>query len=207
MKIEIWFDVACPFCYIGFNHLEQALAQYAGVTPEMILRSFELEPDIVSNSGDTPHLAVIRTFHQSPLRAQQTLEAVVQVAGEAGLLIDFDKVIITNTFNAHRLIHFAVTLAKGTEMKDRLFKAYFAEGRHLGNKTVLTEIATELGIDAEMFLYSDLYSAEVRKDEHESQYLGVRSIPFFLFDGKYSISGAQPVQTFLGVLNKLQAKN
>lgn len=206
MKIEIWFDVACPFCYIGFNHLENALNQFTGSKPEIVLRSFELEPDAANNSGETPHLAVMRNYRQSRLRAQQTLNNASTAGKAVGLLIDFDKVIVTNTFNAHRLIHFAETLGRGLEMKECLFRAYFSDGKHIGKTTVLSEIAAELGIDAKAVMDSDLYSAEVRKDEHASHYLGIRSIPFFLFDGKYSVSGAQSAETFHSLLTKLQVK-
>jgi len=206
MKIEIWFDVACPYCYIGLNHLENALNQFTGAKPEIVLRSFELEPDVANNSGETLHLSLMRKYRQSALRAWQTLDTASNAGRAAGLLIDFDKVIITNTFNAHRLIHFAGTLGRDLEMKDRLFKAYFAEGKHIGKIAVLAEIAAELGIDATAVMDSDLYSAEVRKDEHESHHLGIRSIPFFLFDGKYSVSGAQAAETFLSLLTKLLVK-
>lgn len=206
MKIEVWFDVACPYCYIGLIHLERALNHFAGNKPEIVLRSFELEPDVAINSGETQHLSLMRKYRQSPLRARQTLDAASNAGNASGLLIDFDKVIITNTFNAHRLIHFAVTQGRGLEMTERLFRAYFAEGKHIGKTAVLAEIAAELGIDVKAIMDSDLYSAEVRKDEHESYFLGIRSIPFFLFDGKNSVCGTQSAATFLGVLTKLQVE-
>ncbi|GAA4323455.1 DsbA family oxidoreductase [Mucilaginibacter gynuensis] len=205
MKIEIWSDIACPYCFIGFKHLEYALKQFKGDRPDLILRSFELEPDIAINSGETQHAAVMRKYHQSSVRAQQTLDGAMNAGKLAGLSIDFDKVITTNTFHAHRLIHFASTLGKELEMKERLFTAYFIEGKHIGDKYVLAQIATDMGIHAGAILNSELFSAEVRSDEHQSHQLGIRSVPFFLFDGKFAVSGAQPVETFLEVLNRLQA--
>jgi predicted DsbA family dithiol-disulfide isomerase len=204
MEIEIWSDIACPYCYIGFVHLKKAIQLFQGEKPDIILRSFELEPDIAANSGETQHMAVMRKYHQSPGRAQQTLDGAVRAGYSAGVTINFDKVITTNTFHAHRLIHFAESFGRGLEMKERLFKAYFTEGQHIGDKATLVKIAADLDIDAKAVLDSDLYSAEVRKDEHESHDLDIRSVPFFLFNKKYSISGAQPVDTFLELLNQLQ---
>lgn len=204
MKIEVWSDVACPYCYIGLKHLDDAIKQYAGERPNVVLRSFELEPEIPADSGETQHITLIRQYKQSPLRAKQTLEAITTVGRSAGLTMDFDKVVRTNTFNAHRLIHFAGKKDKGLEMNTRLFQAYFEEGTHIGHKDALVRLATELGIGSEEVIESDLYAAQVRADEHESQHMGVSSVPFFLFDGKYSITGAQPVGTFIALMNRLR---
>lgn len=205
MKIEIWSDIACPYCYIGFKHLESALDQFKGKQPEVKLRSFELEPDIASNSGESQHLAVMRKYHQSPLRAQQTLDGATQAGQQASLIIDFDKVVTTNTLQAHRLIHLAETFGNALEMKDRLFKAYFTEGRNISDRSVLIELAGELGINAGAMLDSEQFTEEVKTDEHTAQRLGIRSVPYFVFDDKYAISGAQPVTTFLGLLKELQS--
>jgi predicted DsbA family dithiol-disulfide isomerase len=205
LKIEIWSDVACPYCYIGLKHLENAIKQYAGEVPELILRSFELEPEIPTDSGETQYLTMIRQYNQSCLRAKQTLDAISNAGREAELKIDLDKVIRTNTFHAHRLIHFAGENGRAMEMQSRLFQAYFKEGQHIGKKNVLTKLAAEVGIDSKEVMKSDLYAAEVRADEHKSQHMAINAVPFFLFEEKYSISGAQPPATFIGLMKRLSS--
>jgi len=208
MKIEIWSDIACPYCYVGKNHLDSALRQFEFRDQvEIVLHSFELEPDIAENSGESQHTAVMRKYRQSNKTAQDTLDRATAAGKAAGVVIDFDKVITTNTFKAHRLIRFAATEGKENEMKNRLFKAYFSEGKDISNISVLQELAFETGIDARLILENDLFAAQVRKDEKDAQLLGIRSVPFFLFDSKYSVSGAQPVSTFLEVLEKVWGEN
>jgi len=205
LKIEIWFDVACPYCYIGLKHLESAIELYAGEQPNVVLRSFELEPEIAVDSGETQYMTLTRQYKLSPLRAKQTMDMIMAAGQAAGLTIDFSKVIRTNTFDAHRLIHFAVKENRELDMSTRLFKAYFEEGRHIGSKKTLMSLATELDIDAERLSEGDFYAAEVRADEHLAQRIGVSKIPFFLFNGRYSITGAQPVEIFAGLMNRIKA--
>ena len=206
MKIEIWSDVACPYCYVGFIHLQMALQQFKGDRPEIILRSFELEPDIAINSGETQHEAVMRKYRQSAPQARQTLDSATNAGRIAGLTIDFEKVISTNTFNAHRLIHYAETLQLGPAMKTRLFRAYFSEGKHIGDKTVLVTLAEELGIDARAVMDSDRFAAEVRRDEHKSYSMGIRAVPYVLCNERFTLSGAQPAETYLELFNELETK-
>lgn len=203
MKIEIWSDVACPYCYIGLKHLEDAIKQYAAVLPEIVIRSFELEPEIAIDSGETQYLTIIRQYHQPALRAKQTLDAIARAGRAAKLEMDLDKVVRTNTFHAHRLIHFAAKEGKAMEMTARLFQAYFQEGQHIGDKNILAMLSAELGIDSSEVMEGNQYAAEVRADEHKSQYMAVNAVPFFLFEEKYSISGAQPPDTFIGLMKRL----
>jgi predicted DsbA family dithiol-disulfide isomerase len=203
LKIEVWSDVACPYCYIGLKHLEDAINQYMGEKPTVVLRSFELEPEIALESGETQRMTLIRQYKQSPLVATQTLDAITVLSQAAGLIMDLDKVIRTNTFHAHRLIHFAGKTGKELQMNARLFRAYFQEGRHIGDKEALVKLAAELGIDSTEVMESNLYAAEVRADEHKSQHIGISAVPFFLFEEKYSIIGAQPASTFVELMNRL----
>lgn len=205
MKIEVWSDVACPYCYIGLKHLEYAIKQYVGEQPNVVFRSFELEPEIAVDCGETQFMTLIRQYKLSPVRARQTLDIVAATGQAVGLKFNFDTVIRTNTFDAHRLLHFAAKEGKGLEMTNRLFKAYFEEGKHIGDKNELIRLAAELGIDSEIPVKSNQYAAEVRNDEHESQHMGVNKIPFFLFGGKYSITGAQPTAVFIELMNRLGA--
>lgn len=203
LKIEVWFDVACPYCYIGLRHLESAIKLYAGKRLNFLLRSFELEPEIAVDNSETQYITLMRQYKLSELRAKQTIDTIATAGQAAGLIIDFDKVIRTNTFDAHRLIHFAADEGKGVEMNNRLFKAYFEEGKHIGSKKHLIALASEIGIDAKRLLESNNYSAEVRADEHRAQLIGISKIPFFLFDEKYSITGAQPVSVFIELMNRI----
>lgn len=208
MKIEIWSDIACPYCYVGKSHLDKALEQFDYKDQvEIVLHSFELEADISENSGESQHHAVMRKYRQTPEAARHTLDRATLAGKATGVLIDFDKVVTTNTYHAHRLIQFAVTEGKGNEMKNRLFKAYFSEGKNISDIAVLTELAAETGIDARPVLNSELFAKQVRKDEQNARLLGIRSVPFFLFDSKYSVSGAQPVGTFLEILEKIRNEN
>lgn len=208
MKIEIWSDIACPYCYIGKNHLDTALQQFEfSDQVEVVLHSFEQEPDITENSGEGQHDAVMRKYRQSPKTAQETLDRATLAGRTVGLVIDFDKVVTTNTFNAHRLVQFAATEGKENKMKNRLFEAYFAEGKNISDLSVLQKLASEIGLDARLILVNNLFTAQVRKDEKNAQLLGIRSVPFFLFDSKYSVSGAQPLSTFLEVLRKVWSEN
>lgn len=205
LKIEIWSDVACPYCYIGLKHLENAIRQYSDEQPQVVLRSFELEPEIAVDSGETQYLTMIRQYNQSSLRARQTLNAISNAGRVADLKMDLDKVIRTNTFHAHRLIHFAGKKGKAMEMACRLFSAYFQEGQHIGDKKVLTKLAAEVGIDSTEVIESDLYAAEVRADEHRSQYMAINAVPFFLFEEKYAIAGAQPADHFIRLMKRLNS--
>lgn len=203
MKIEIWFDVACPYCYIGLKHLENSIKLHAGEQPNVVLRSFELDPEIAVDNNETQYITLTRQYKLSPLRAKQTIDTIAAAGQAAGLIIDFDKVIRTNTFDAHRLIHFAVDEGKEVEMNNRIFKAYFEEGKHIGSKKQLITLASEIGIDAKPLLESGNYSAEVRADEHRAQRIGIGKIPFFLFNEKYSITGAQPVTVFAELMKRI----
>jgi predicted DsbA family dithiol-disulfide isomerase len=203
LKIEVWFDVACPYCYIGLKHLENAINLYKGERPNVIFRSFELEPEIAVDCDETQCITLMRQYRLSALRARQTLDAITNTGRAAGLAINFDKVIRTNTFDAHRLIHLAGDEGKGWEIICKIFSACFEDGEHIGSKRVLTTLAAGLALDAKQFLEGNLYAAEVRADEHLAQRMGVSKVPFFLFDGKYSITGAQPVDVFLSLMNRL----
>jgi predicted DsbA family dithiol-disulfide isomerase len=204
MKIDIWSDVACPYCYIGKRHLEAALAQFPHKDQvQVVWHNFELDPDAPAETKENQYEVVARKYGVSPGQAKEMTARVLASATGAGLAIDFDKVIPTNTFDAHRLIQLAASQGRQDEMEEGLFRAYFTEGRHIGQKASLLTIAAEIGIDATATLNSDDYTAEVRKDEEEAQTLGINGVPFFVFDYKYAISGAQPVNVFAQTLQKV----
>lgn len=206
MQIEIWSDVVCPFCYIGKRRFESALAEFPGKDKvEIIWRSFQLDPDATSGTGlsVTEYLAQRKGI---PVEQARELNAyVTEQAAALGLTFDFDKAVITNTLDAHRLIHLAKAYGRQDAAEERLFRAYFTEGLDLGEHEVLVSLGMELGIDElkiRDLLNSDLYADAVDHDQYQAQQLGARGVPFFVFNNKYGVSGAQGKEVFLEVMEK-----
>jgi protein disulfide-isomerase len=207
MKVEIWSDIMCPFCYIGKRHYEAALKQFSDSNKiELEWHSFQLDPNIPKQ---TEKVSVYKYLADrkgmSVEQSKQMHGNVVEMAKAAGLTYDFDKAVVANSFDAHRLIQLAKKNHLGDEAEERLFKAYFTEGKDMGNHQTLIELGKEIGLnEAEVkeVLESDAFTAEVNKDVQEAQHIGVTGVPFFVFDRKYALSGAQPSSAFLDVLNK-----
>ncbi|MEO6039393.1 MAG: DsbA family oxidoreductase [Saprospiraceae bacterium] len=206
MKIEIWSDIACPFCYIGKRRFETALEQFAHHNEvEVIWRSFQLDPEAKHVPGQSilDHLAERKGWSK-----EQAREATTQVATMAkgeGLRYDFDRQIPANTFDAHRLTHLAAQHGRQDAAEERLFAAYFGEGKNIAEHTVLKELGIEIGLpeaDVRQMLASSDYTAGVRADIAEANALGVRGVPFFVFNRQYAISGAQPAAAFLQTLQQ-----
>ncbi|MHA7131474.1 DsbA family oxidoreductase [Algoriphagus namhaensis] len=206
MKIEIWSDVVCPFCYIGKRKLERSLAKmpFKGQI-EIEWKSFQLNPDQKTNTeiSTLEHLAQSKGWSMEQTR--EITANVTQMASEQGLSFDFDRAVVANTFNAHRLIHLAKTFSKGDEMKERLLVAYFSQGENVDDPDTLIKLGEEIGLDPEKIksmLESNKFANEVEQDIYESRQIGVRGVPFFVLDRKYGISGAQPDQVFDDSLTK-----
>ncbi|MDO7908620.1 DsbA family oxidoreductase [Paenibacillus sp. JX-17] len=211
MKIDIWSDFACPFCYIGKRRFEEALEQFAhadGV--RTVFRSFQLDPQAsVHPSGDI-HDMLAAKYGMPRAQAKAMNDQVTGQAAELGLHYDFDRVKPTNTLDAHRLAHYAASQGKGDEAAERLLKAYFIDGVNIGEHSVLTAVAEELGLsveEVEQVLSSDKYAQDVHQDIEQGVQLGLTGVPFFVFDNKYAVSGAQPSSLFLEVLNKVWEEN
>jgi len=206
MKIEIWSDVVCPFCYIGKRHFEKALEQFAGKDDVQIeWKSFLLNPAMKTDpeKNITEYLAEIKGI--SLQQASEMNAHVSKMAEGAGLQYDFSKVVMANSYNAHRLIQFAKQHSLADAVEERLFRAYFIEGKNIDNEGVLISIANETGLDGEAVahvLSEKKLSAEVNADIGEAQQLGIRGVPFFVVDRKFGISGAQPVEVFIETLEK-----
>ncbi|NVJ86208.1 MAG: DsbA family oxidoreductase [Algoriphagus sp.] len=206
MKIEIWSDVVCPFCYIGKRKLEKALEKVPFKHQiEIEWKSFQLNPDEKTNPeiNSLEHLANSKgwTFEQ----AQGISAQVASMGKEQGLDFNFEKAKVANTFRAHQLIHLAKALGKGSEMKERLLKAYFSDGLNVDDTETLKKLGQEIGLDSESIenaLTSEQFTNEVEQDIYEARLIGVRGVPFFVFDRKYAISGAQPDEVFDETLNK-----
>jgi predicted DsbA family dithiol-disulfide isomerase len=204
MKIEIWSDIACPYCYIAMVRLHNAVQsfEYKDVVT-VAAKSFELEPEISVDGGESQHEAVMRKYRQSAFGAQQVLDQAGYAAKTSGISINWDQVITTNSFDAHRLIKFAATHGKAREMEERLYSAYFTDGKHIADRQTLTELAAELGLDAKVALEDGSFSEAVRRDEQEARTLGVHAVPYLLFDNKYSVSGARSEADYLDLLYQM----
>jgi len=207
MKIEIWSDIMCPFCYIGKRHYEEALAKFANASSvELEWHSFQLDPDLpkpASTLNAYQHLANRKGISYEESVALH--ENVIEMAKQAGLTYNYDKAIVANSFDAHRLIQLAKTKKLGDVAEERLFKAYFMEGKDMSDIKTLIALGKEIGIDeAELIkvLNSNDYATEVGSDIAEAQKIGVQGVPFFVFNRKYAVSGAQESATFLDVLTK-----
>lgn len=206
MKIDIWSDVACPFCFIGKRNLEAALAQFPHRDEvEVTWHNFELDPHAKTDYEENQYELLARKYGMSIEQAKNNTARVVQSGQAAGIAFDFDRVVPTNTFNAHRLIQLAHRHGLQDAAEEKLFKAMFEEGKHIGRRETLQEIAEAIGLDAAAtseMLNGDAYTDAVRADEAEAQSLGIRGVPFFVLDRKYAISGAQPVAVFLQALQQ-----
>jgi predicted DsbA family dithiol-disulfide isomerase len=206
MKVEIWSDVMCPFCYIGKRKFETALTQFADSNNiELEWKSFQLNPDMVTDTSKNinEYLAVHKGI--SIEEAKRMNDYVTNMAKQEGLEYNFDKAIVANSFNAHRFSHFAKQNGKQDAAEERLFSAYFTEGKNTDDIDVLMQLGEEIGLDTvalKAVLESDAYADEVRGDVTEAMQLGVRGVPFFVFDRKYAVSGAQDSKVFLQTLEK-----
>ena len=210
VKVEIWSDVACPWCYIGKRRFEAALAQFEQRDQvEIVWRSFELAPDAPTTSTDTVNEMLAKKYGMSLQQAIDANAQVTSLAAAEGLDYHIEKAHYGNTFNAHRLIHLAATYKLQDAMKERLLKAYFSDGLAIGEIDTLVKLADEVGIDptkARSVLESGAYAADVRADEQRATEFGISGVPFFAFDEKYGVSGAQATKTFSEVLARTWAE-
>ncbi|MBD2844208.1 DsbA family oxidoreductase [Paenibacillus sp. IB182496] len=211
MKVEVWSDFACPFCYIGKRRLEQALADSPHRDQiEVEYRSFELDPGAARDAGMNVH-QMLAAKYGMPLEQAQTMNR--QLSGQAaaeGLDFQFDRTILTNTFDAHRLAQYARTQGRAAELTELLLKGYFTDGLHLGDADTLLGLAKAVGLDeqeAAAVLAGDRYADEVRSDEQRAARLGIRGVPFYLLDGKLAVSGAQQAEAFRQALEQAWAEH
>jgi len=204
MKVEIWSDVVCPWCYIGKRRFENALEQFdhRGEV-EVEFRSFELNPNADPAEQGNLEEALARKYRLSPEQAHALNARVVDAAAGEGLHYRLDIAKRGNTFDAHRLIHLAATMGLQGAMKERLLAAYFTEGKPIGDQDTLVELAAEVGIDAERartVLADGSFGNQVREDEREATELGITGVPFFVINRRYGVSGAQPPGLMLKAL-------
>lgn len=206
MKIEIWSDVMCPFCYIGKKNFEQALDQLPFKDEvEVEWKSFQLDPTL--QPGETKTTAEYfrekKGFPEE--QAKQMTAQVVQMGKTSGIDFNFEKALITNTFPAHKILHLAKKHGKSSEMEEELFKAHFLNGENVGNTELLSNIAEKLAInkdEALQTLTTDEFDYDVNQDIMEGRNNGVTGVPYFILNGKYAVSGAQPTELFVEALTQ-----
>ena len=207
MKIEIWSDVVCPFCYIGKRKFEKAVAQFAHRDEvEVTWRSFELTPDFQPIPGENIHDSLAKKKGVSAEEGREMNNYMAGVAQEVGLNYDFDHAVPANTFLAHQLIHLGAHHGRQDATKERLMAAYYTQGQDIGDIDTLVTLGTEIGLDAieiREALTAGTYAEAVRYDEYQAQQINVRGVPFFVFEDKYAVSGAQPTELFTEVLEKV----
>ena len=204
MKVEIWSDVVCPWCYVGKRRFEQALAAFPQREQvEVVWRSFELDAQAPrERTGDYAALLAAK-YGFSVERGQQMIDTMTATAAQEGLDFRFDRARVGNTFDAHRLLHLAAERGVQDAVKERLMHATFTEGEPIGDRETLVRLAAEAGLDADearQVLTSDRYAGAVRADEQQARAYGISGVPFFVVDGRYGVSGAQPAGALLEVL-------
>jgi predicted DsbA family dithiol-disulfide isomerase len=205
VKVDIWSDIACPWCYIGKRKFEEGVRRFGGDV-EVEYHSFELSPDTPVDFDGTA--ADFLAGHKGLPTAQvtQMIDTVRGIAGAVGLDYDYDSLQHTNTVKAHQLLHYAKVRGRQMEMKERLLRAYFIEGRHIGRVEDLGELAAELGFDRADVAHSlgaDEHLPAVRADQAQATAYGINGVPFFVFEGKYGVSGAQDPAVFADALTQV----
>ncbi len=206
MKVQIWSDVVCPYCYIGKREFEKALSQFPHKDEvEVEWKSFELDREAPVRSPDDMFDHLAKKYGKTRDEAKAMVAGTVERARSVGLEYAMEKAVLGSSFDAHRLIQYAKTKGKGDAAEERLFQAFFMRGEHIGDHEVLKQIASEIGLDAKevgTMLASDAFTEAVHADEYEAQQIGVRGVPFFVLDNKYAVSGAQSSEHFLGALEQ-----
>jgi len=206
MKIEIWSDVICPWCYIGKRRFEMALDKFEHKSDvQVIWRSFELDPHAPAQYPGTLEEMLVKKYAVSPQQAAGMNANVTALAKAVGLEYHLTKARPGNTFDAHRLLHFAVSKQLGDRATERMMQAYFSEALAVGDHDALAKLAPEFGIsesDARTLLLGDANADLVRADEARAAEYGIRGVPYFLFNESAAISGAQAVEAFSAALQQ-----
>jgi len=209
LRIDVWSDIACPWCWIGKRKLEAALTEFAhGEDVEVVWRAFELDPSAprtLDNPGRSYAERLARKYGTSVEEGQKMIDRMTRVGTDNGVRMRFDRIHPGNTFDAHRLLHLARKKGLQEPLKERFFKAYLQDGEPIGEREALIRVASEVGIDAnqaEAVLIGNDFKVQVRQDETKATALGIMGVPFFLFGKQYGISGAQPAEVLLQLLHK-----
>jgi predicted DsbA family dithiol-disulfide isomerase len=208
IKVDIWSDVQCPWCYIGKRKFEAGVAEFDGEV-EVEYHSFELAPDTPVDYAGSP-IDYLSERKGIPLpEVEKMLDRVTGIAADVGLDYHYEDVHQTNTIKAHELLHFAKSKGRQIDMKERLLKAYFVDGRHVGRVDDLADLAAEIGLDRDeaiRALESEAFLGDVKADVAQAQAYGIQGVPFFVIDGKYGVSGAQDATAFTNMLEQVQSE-
>jgi predicted DsbA family dithiol-disulfide isomerase len=200
MIIHIWSDIVCPFCYIGKRRIEEALKEVSETTEvHLIWHSFQLDPGLTPVAGQSIYESLAERKGWSVSEAKSISAQVSEMASAAGLHYNFDSVIPANTYNGHRLIHLANDFGLQGAMKETLLAAYFTEGKNIGDPDTLAAIAQQAGVPvarAREVLSGNEFGDAVDQDMRQASRMGIRGVPYFLFENNQAISGAQPVEVF-----------
>lgn len=207
MKVQIWSDVMCPFCYIGKKNFENALLELPFKDEvEVEWKSYQLDPNISNETKSYTVNEYLAVRKGMPIQQIEEMQQRVKEMGAAvGINFQQEKALVANTFLAHKLLHFAKKFHKGTEAEELLFHAHFIDGKDVGDLTTLVNVAIELGLDpdqAQYVLTTDAYDYDVNQDILEARNISVSGVPFFVLDNKYALSGAQPTTVFIEALTQ-----
>ena len=215
LPIDVWSDIACPWCYIGKRNLDAALAlldDSDDVDPNVVsvdFHSYLLAPDTPPET-DAPEIDFLVQSKGMPAdQVRQMFAHVTQVAADAGLHYDFDIARHANTRKAHELLHYAKSVGRQADMAERLFAAHFTEGKHIGGIDELADLAAEIGLDRddiEKALRAGTYADAVDADLEQASAYGISGVPFFVIDGRYGVSGAQPPEVLAQAIGQILAE-
>jgi len=206
LSVDIWSDIACPWCFIGKRRFEKAVEEFGTDRVDVTFHSFELAPDTPADFAGSEIDFLVKHKGMGGEQVKKMLGQVTTIAASEGLNYDFDSLQHTNTVLAHQALHFAKSAGKQAELKERLLAAYFEEGRHVGRVDELVALGEDVGLDGAGLrdaLESGVYLDAVEQDISQAQALGVSGVPFFVINNKYGVSGAQESQNFLAVLNQI----
>ncbi len=206
IKVDIWSDIACPWCYIGKRKFEAGVAEFGGDV-DIEYHSFELAPDTPEEVEGSALQRFVERKGVPMEQAREMIDRVIDVAAQVGLDYDYDSLKPTNTIRAHELLHYAKAHDRQLEMKERLLSAYFVEGRHVGRIEDLADLAADIGLDRDdvvRALTAREYLPAVDGDKAQALEFGIQGVPFFVIDGKYGVSGAQDASTFAAALQQVR---
>jgi len=206
LRVDVWSDVVCPWCYIGKRRLEAALARFPHrEAVELVWRAFELDPGAPRARSESPVERLSQKYGRTRAQAQAMMAQLARTAAGDGLELHLETARSGNTFDAHRVLHLAAERGAQDAVKERLLRGYMTEGEAIGEPEVLARLAAEAGLDADevrAVLASDRYAGDVREEEEAARALGITGVPFFVLGGKIGVSGAQPSDVLLAALQK-----
>lgn len=205
VDVEVWFDIACPYCYIAERHFELALKKFEHKDKvNVVFRGYQIDPDVEKTVNHNMHAHIAAKYEIAYEEAKKWNDDLAKCSWKVGLRYDFEKMKVTNSFDALRLCYFAKEHGKMKEMIERLMKAYFTDCMNISDLKILAALASEIGLDGKQTLFAlsnGLYTENILKDKDDGDRIGVEVVPFFIFNGKGTISGDKPSRVFLKMLN------